>query len=54
MKYTICLRYEETSYAASYPGLTGCWSQGDTKEEALNNIREAIQEYLEVAFRLSH
>lgn len=53
MKYTICLRYEDSSYAAWCPGLPGCWSQGDTKEEALGNIREAIREYLEVAEMLA-
>ena len=49
MKYSICLRYEDSSYAAWCPGLPGCWSQGDTKEEVLENIREAVQEYFEVA-----
>jgi predicted RNase H-like HicB family nuclease len=28
------------------PGLPGCWSQGDTETEALENIKDAIQEYL--------
>ncbi len=48
MKYKIALVQSEEGYAASVPGLPGCWSQGSTEEEALANIRDAIQEYLEV------
>jgi predicted RNase H-like HicB family nuclease len=33
----------------SCPGLPGCWSQGATEEEALENIQDAIREYLAVA-----
>jgi predicted RNase H-like HicB family nuclease len=32
---------------AHVPALKGCWSQGKTREEALQNIREAIDLYLE-------
>ncbi len=38
----------EEGYSASCPGLPGCWSQGETELEALENIREAIQEYLAI------
>ena len=34
-------------FVASCPSLKSCWSQGRTKDEALNNIREAIELYLE-------
>ena len=34
-------------YIASVPALPGCVSQGDTRPEALNNIREAIELYVE-------
>jgi predicted RNase H-like HicB family nuclease len=38
---------EEGGFTASVPSLPGCISEGDTKEEALENIREAIELYLE-------
>lgn len=38
---------EEGGYTVYVPSLPGCISQGDTKEEALENIKEAIELYLE-------
>jgi predicted RNase H-like HicB family nuclease len=38
---------DEGGYTVYVPGLPGCISEGDTKEEALKNIREAIELYLE-------
>jgi predicted RNase H-like HicB family nuclease len=38
---------EEGGYTAIVPSLPGCISEGDTREEALKNIREAIELYLE-------
>jgi predicted RNase H-like HicB family nuclease len=38
---------EEGGYTAHVPSLPGCISEGDTREEAVANIREAIQIYLE-------
>lgn len=38
---------EDGYYAAHCPALKSCWSQGRTREEALRNIREAIELYLE-------
>ena len=46
MKYKIALRETEEGYSVSVPGLPGCWSQGSTEAEALQNIQDAIQEYL--------
>jgi len=37
----------EGGYTALVPALPGCISEGDTKEEALANIRKAIELYLE-------
>lgn len=48
MKYTIILQKSEEGYAVGCPGLPGCWSQGDSEEEAIENIKIAIQEWLEV------
>lgn len=40
-------RGEDGYYGAHCPSLKSCWSQGKTREEALRNIREAIDVYLE-------
>ena len=53
MNYPVALTRTEEGYSVSCPGLPGCWSQGTTEEEALSNIRDAIQEYLEVARQLA-
>jgi len=38
---------EDGYFVAHVPSLKSCWSQGKTREEALQNIREAIDLYLE-------
>ena len=38
---------EDGYFVARVPSLKGCWSQGKTKEQALENIREAIDLFLE-------
>ena len=38
---------EDGFYVARVPALKGCWSQGKTREQALVNIREAIDLYLD-------
>jgi len=48
MRYTVLLeREEDGGYVVSVPALPGCISQGDTRDEALANIREAIALYIE-------
>ena len=46
MNYKVRLQKSEEGYSVSCPGLPGCWSQGETEEEALENIQDAIKEYL--------
>ena len=46
MKYKVILRRSEEGFCVSCPGLPGCWSQGETEKEALQNIQDAIREYL--------
>jgi predicted RNase H-like HicB family nuclease len=43
----IVKRGEDGYFVANCPSLKSCWSQGRTREEALENIREAIALFLE-------
>ena len=48
MKYRVLIEQDEDGvYVAEAPSLPGCISQGQTREQALANIREAIELYLE-------
>jgi predicted RNase H-like HicB family nuclease len=53
MKYKVVLQQSDEGYSVSVPGLPGCWSQGQTESEALDNIRDAIREYLSVVSELT-
>ena len=53
MQYTVTIQESEEGFSVSVPGLPGCHSQGETEDEALANISEAIREYLEVAAELA-
>ena len=53
MTYRVVLRHSEEGYSVPCPGLPGCNSQGATEQEALENIKSAIQEYLEAVAELS-
>lgn len=46
MKYKIALVESDEGFSVLVPGLPGCWSQGATEQEALQNIRDAIKEYV--------
>jgi predicted RNase H-like HicB family nuclease len=48
MKYTVIIeKGQESGYVAYTPALKGCVSQGKTKVEALKNIQEAMEAYIE-------
>lgn len=48
MKYRVLIEQDEDGvFVAEVPALPGCISQGQTREEAVHNIQEAIEVYLE-------
>ena len=53
MRYQVKLTKSEEGVAVSCPGLPGCWPQGATEEEALENIQDAITDYLSVVDELT-
>ena len=53
LRYTVSLLRDAEAFGVWVPGLPGCASQGKTETEALDNIRDAIDEYLSVADELS-
>jgi len=46
-RVSIVLEYDDAGYFAYSPELPGCYSQGQTYEEAVANIREAVDVYME-------
>ena len=46
MKYKVALEQNEEGWSVHVPGLPGCWSQGITEGEAIDNIQDAIREYM--------
>lgn len=48
MRYEVKLMKSDEGYAVWCPALPGCASQGKTEVEALENIKDAIREYLSV------
>ncbi len=49
MKLHVIVEKDEAGYyVAEVPALPGCLSQGKTYEEAINNIKEAVEGWLEV------
>jgi predicted RNase H-like HicB family nuclease len=48
MQYHIRLLQSEEGWSVSCPALPGCHSQGQSREEAIDNIKTAIREWLDV------
>lgn len=46
MKYKVAIHRTDEGVSVCVPALPGCWSQGNTVDEALENIEDAIREYL--------
>jgi predicted RNase H-like HicB family nuclease len=53
MKYRVSIKKTEEGYAVWVPGLPGCWSQGESEGEALENIKDAIEVYLDAVDTLT-
>ena len=51
-RYRVLLKKTEEGYSVWVPGLPGCWSQGASEKEALENIKDAISAYLKTAEHL--
>jgi predicted RNase H-like HicB family nuclease len=53
MSYKVNLIKTDEGCAVCAPDLPGCWSQGQTEKEALENIKDAIDAYLATAVELN-
>ena len=53
MRYKVNIKKTKEGYSVWVPGLPGCWSQGKTEKEALENVKDAIKSYLATVKLLS-
>jgi predicted RNase H-like HicB family nuclease len=53
MRYKVNLKETNEGYAVWVPGLPGCWSQGKTEAEAVENIKDALKDYLATVEEIS-
>ena len=54
MRCRIAIHKSDEGFSVSVPGMPGCWSQGATDLEAVENIKDAIREYLAVGEEQLH
>lgn len=54
MCYRIAIHRSDEGDSVSVPGLPGCWSQGATEDDAIENIKDAIREYIAVVDEQLH
>ena len=52
MRHKVNIKKAGEGYSIRVPGLPGCWSEGQTEEESPENIKDAIQDYLETVDEL--
>ena len=53
MKFKVVLYESEEGFTVFCPGLQGCITEGDTREDALENMQSAVREYLEAVWILA-
>jgi len=53
MRYKVKLNKINIGYAIWCPALPGCWTLGETEEEALENIKDAIKDYLDAVDKIN-
>jgi len=53
MRYQVILEQSEEGFAVSVPSLPGCHSQGFTEQETMENIADAIRDYLDVVAEMN-
>ena len=53
MEYKVNIKKSTEGYSVWVPGLPGCWSEGKTEKDALENIKDAIESYLHTVDELS-
>lgn len=53
MEYKVNIKKTTEGFSIWVPGLPGCWSEGKTEKDALENIKDAIESYLQTVEELS-